>query len=155
MSEIPASLDARGLTFGIAVARFNARVTDSLLAGALDTLARHGAADGDVLVTRVAGAFELPQALVLLQERTPDALVALGALVRGETPHFDHLASAVTTALVDLAVASGIPVANGLLTCDTTEQALERSGGKAGNKGSEAAEAAIEMARLRRRLGGH
>jgi 6,7-dimethyl-8-ribityllumazine synthase len=159
MREMAARLDASSMRFGIAVARFNERITEALLEGAVRELQRHGAQDSSITVARVAGAFEVPQALAMMLDEgvsaspAPDALIAIGALIRGETPHFDVLAFAVTLALEELAVSSGVPLGNGVLTCDTTEQALERSGGKAGNKGAESAIAAIEMASLRRRLG--
>jgi 6,7-dimethyl-8-ribityllumazine synthase len=162
MQQFAGHLDASGLRFGIVVARFNSRVTDILLAGALDGLRRHGALDDHITVARVPGAWELPHALRLLAEgpaetadrSPPHALLALGALVRGETPHFDVLASHTTRMLAQVDAETGIPVANGLLTCDASDQALERAGGKAGNKGFEAAMSAIEMANLRRTLRG-
>ncbi|RMG43286.1 MAG: 6,7-dimethyl-8-ribityllumazine synthase [Acidobacteria bacterium] len=154
MRELAGSFDAKGLRFAIAVSRFNERVGSALLSGARDALERHGVEDGDVTVVRVPGAFEIPLALRWLagREPRPDALIALGALVRGETPHFDHLAAAVTRGLERLAADTGLPVANAVLTCDTGEQALDRAGGKAGNKGFDAAMTAIEMARLFRRI---
>jgi 6,7-dimethyl-8-ribityllumazine synthase len=152
MQQLAGHLDARGLSFGIVLSRFNSRITDVLLAGAIDGLTRHGAEDARISVLRVPGSFEIPQGLRLLAERKPDALIALGALVRGETPHFDHLAAVVTRALEKIAADSGLPVANGVLTCDTLEQAMERAGGKSGNKGFEAAMTAVEMANLRRLL---
>ncbi|MFN7966077.1 MAG: 6,7-dimethyl-8-ribityllumazine synthase [Acidobacteriota bacterium] len=161
MREVAGMLDARGLRFGIVLARFNARVGEVLLAGSIDALRRHGASEDAIVVARVPGAWELPQALRWMRapaargrkQGEPDALIALGALIRGETPHFDHLAAAVTRSLDSLASESGLPVAYGLLTCDTLEQAMERAGGKAGNKGFEAAMTAIEMVHLRRELG--
>lgn len=155
MKEFSGHLVAKDLSFGIVLSRFNSRVTETLLAGALDGLTRHAAAPDKIKVIRVPGAFELPQALRTLAGGAdrPDALLALGALVRGETPHFDHLAATVIRELQRVSAESGIPVANGVLTCDTMEQALDRAGGKAGNKGFEAALTAIEMANLRRSLG--
>ncbi len=163
MHHLAGDLDARELTFGIVLSRYNSRVTEVLLEGALDGLTRHGANPDRIAVLRVPGAFEIPQGVRLLSRgwaakgrrgQAPDALLALGALVRGETPHFDHLASVVTRALERICADTGIAVANGVLTCDSLEQALERAGGK-GNKGFEAALTAIEMANLRRQFGGH
>jgi 6,7-dimethyl-8-ribityllumazine synthase len=156
MHQLYGNLEARELSFGIVLSRFNSRVTDLLLNGALDGLTRHGADAGRVTVVRVPGAFEIPQGVRLLAHAgpgtAPDAIVALGALVRGETPHFDHLAATVIRALEQIMAASSVPVANGVLTCDTLEQAMERAGGKGGNKGFDAAMTAIEMANLRRSL---
>ncbi len=173
--DLGGRLDADGLSFGIVLSRFNSRVTDLLLAGALDGLRRHGARDEQIVVARVPGSFEIPQGVRWLAAgfgpedegrkgsrakagaaagTRPDAIVALGALVRGETPHFDHLAAVVTRALDTIAGETGTPVANGVLTCDTLEQAMERAGGKGGNKGFEAAMTAIEMAHLRRLIAG-
>ncbi len=160
MQEYSGLLDAQGLRFGLVVSRFNSRVSDALLAGALDTLRRLSAEEANLTVVRVPGSFEIPQALRALasgsssQASRPDALIALGSLIRGETAHFDHLAAVVTRALDTISAESGIPVANGVLTCDTFDQALERSGGKAGNKGAEAAMTAVEMARLLAEIGG-
>ncbi|UCF69628.1 MAG: 6,7-dimethyl-8-ribityllumazine synthase [Acidobacteriota bacterium] len=156
MIELAGRLDAQNLRFGIVLARFNSRVTERLLAGALDALSRHGASEDAITVARVPGAFELAQALRALAagKTPPDALLGLAALVRGETPHFDHLAAVVTRALDRVAADTRIAVANGVLTCESTEQALDRSGGKGGNKGFEAAMSAIEMAQLLRQLPG-
>lgn len=154
MQHMAGQLDAHGLSFGIVLSRFNSRVTDLLLAGAIDGLTRHGADEARITVVRVPGSFEIPQGLRLAAGRQPDALIALGALVRGETPHFDHLAGVVTRALERISADTGLPVANGVLTCDTLEQAMERAGGKGGNKGFEAAMTAIEMANLRRQIAG-
>lgn len=162
MHQLAGDLDARDLTFGIVVSRFNNRVTDVLLAGALDGLTRHGANPDRIAVVRVPGAFEIPQGVRLMtrgwgakgrRAQTPDAVLALGALVRGDTPHFDHLAAVVTRSLERICADSGVPVANGVLTCDSMEQALDRAGGKT-NKGFEAALTAIEMGNLRRQFGG-
>jgi 6,7-dimethyl-8-ribityllumazine synthase len=148
-------LVARGLRFAVVAARFNQAVVDRLLEGALDCLLRHGAGSSDLMVLRVPGAFELPIAAKLAAESGEhDAVVCLGALVRGATPHFDVLASQVTSALGQLALSSGVPIGFGLLTCDTMEQALERAGLKGGNKGFEAALAAIETVNLLRELKG-
>lgn len=163
MRELSGTLDARGLRFGLALSRFNSRVGESLLTGAVDGLTRLGANPDDLTVVRVPGAWELPQALRWLaaapttarKRSALDGLVALGALIRGETPHFDQLAASVTRSLDQLASSSALPLAYGLVTCDSMEQAMERAGGKAGNKGFDAALAVVEMVQLRRALGSH
>jgi 6,7-dimethyl-8-ribityllumazine synthase len=146
--ERTGGLDARGLKLGVVCARWNPTVTDAMLASALDALERHGARAEDVLVVRVPGAFELPAAVRALHEsEAPDAVIALGAIVRGETTHHEVLGHAVATALAALSAETGLPIGFGLLTCDTMEQAKSRV-----SKGAEAVEAAIEMANLRRAL---
>jgi len=142
------SLDAAGLRLGVVCARWNPTVTDAMLAAALDTLRRRGARAGDVAVARVPGAFEVPAgARALIEGGKRHAVVALAAIVRGETTHHEVLGHAVASALATLSIESGVPIGFGILTCDTMEQARQR-----GDKGVEAAEAAIEMANLRRRL---
>ncbi|HTY42191.1 MAG TPA: 6,7-dimethyl-8-ribityllumazine synthase [Thermoanaerobaculia bacterium] len=142
------SLDAAGLRFGVVCARWNPTVTDALLDAAVDTLRRRGARASDVGIVRVPGAFEVAVgAKVLLDAGRYHALVALAAIVRGETSHHEVLGHAVASALASLTVTSGVPIGFGLLTCDTMEQARERT-----DKGVEAAEAAIEMANLGRQL---
>lgn len=142
--------DAR---FGLLVSRFNALVGDRLLDGAVDTLRRHGAAPERLRVVRVPGAFELPVvAQTLAESGQYEGLVALGAVIRGETPHFDLVASACVQGLAQVSLKTGLPVALGVLTVDSLAQALERAGGKAGNKGSEAALSVLEMVDLLRRL---
>ena len=137
-------LDGAGRRVAIAASRFNRLVTDLLVAGATEALRRHGVADADVDVAWVPGAFELPLAAEKLAATGRYAgVVALGAVVRGATPHFDHVAGQAAAAR-----ATGVPVAFGVLTCDTMEQALDRAGGKAGNKGAEAALTVLEMAGL-------
>ena len=152
MKELAGKLDAKGLSFGIVLSRFNSRVTEVLLSGALDGITRLGGSRDNVTVVRVPGSFEITQGLRMLArgKNAPDALIALGALVRGETPHFDQLAMVVTRDLAAVAAESGIPVADGVLTTDTLEQAMERAGGKSGNKGFEAAMTAVEMAQLKK-----
>ena len=146
-------LDAKGFRFALVVARWNEAVTSRLLAGAEECLVRHGADRETLTIVRVPGSWELALAASrVAATRKFDALVALGALVRGETPHFDVLAAATAKGLVQAGMASGIPVIFGVLTCDTLEQAMDRAGGKAGNKGWDAALAAIEMAGLYKRL---
>jgi 6,7-dimethyl-8-ribityllumazine synthase len=147
-------LDAKGFRFGLVVSRFNDLLTGRLVEGALDCLTRHGARDEDITVVKVPGSWELP----LVAERLAvsskvDAVVALGVLIRGATPHFDYLAGETARGLSHVALTSNIPVSFGVLTCDSLEQALERSGSKAGNKGWQAAQSAIEMVQLYRRLG--
>tara|TARA_B110000037_G_scaffold193981_1_gene229332 strand:- start:35 stop:511 length:477 start_codon:yes stop_codon:yes gene_type:complete len=137
----------------IAVARWNSFVVESLLEGALDTLRRHGVADKDILIVRVPGAFELPLAVKKLASRDDcDAVIALGAVIRGGTPHFEYVAGECVKGLGQVSLDSGKPVTFGVLTVDSIEQAIERSGTKAGNKGAEAAITAVEMVSLLRQL---
>lgn len=151
---IEGQLSAANLRFTIVVSRFNAFITERLLEGALDALRRHGAAEDHITVYRVPGSFEIPLLARKLAEtgRAGDALICLGALIRGATPHFDYIAAAATQGILRAGLESGIPVAFGVLTTDTVEQAIERAGTKAGNKGWEAALSAIEMANLYRHL---
>nr|BCX00845.1 MAG: 6,7-dimethyl-8-ribityllumazine synthase [Bacteroidota bacterium] len=149
--EVP--LSARELRLGIAISRWNELVTGKLLQGALEALRRHGADPDRIEVAWCPGAFELPLLVRRMAETGRfDALIALGAVIRGETPHFEYVASAATQGLARTMLELNIPVGFGLLTTDTLEQALERAGGKAGNKGAEAALAAVEMAHLLTRL---
>jgi len=149
------SLYGEGLTVGIVVARWNSLITRELLAGAADALRRHGVADSAVDTTWVPGAFEIPlAALWMADSGRYQAIVALGAVIRGDTPHFDQVANAALGGIAAVAQRTGVPVTAGILTTDTSEQALERAGIKAGNKGAEAAQAAIEMATLARILRG-
>jgi len=146
-------LDARGLKFAVLCARFNRAVTDRLLEGALDALKRSGAAADDIEVVKVPGAWELPMAAkAIALNRRHAAIVALGAVIRGDTPHFDYVAGQVASGLMAVQIETGIPVAFGVLTTNTLEQATDRAGGKEGNKGYDAALAAIEMATLIHRL---
>jgi 6,7-dimethyl-8-ribityllumazine synthase len=143
------SIDGRGRRVAIAASRFNRLVTDPLLAGALEELRRLGVEEADVDLAWVPGAFELPLAAERLAATGRyAAVVAIGAVVRGATPHFDHVAGQAAAGLAAVTRATGVPVAFGVLTCDTMEQALDRAGGKAGNKGAEAARCALEMAGL-------
>lgn len=139
---------AAGFRFAVVVSRFNDDITSALLEGALRTLQQHGAAAGAIEVHEVPGAFELPMTAAKLADGRVDAIICLGALIRGETPHFDYLGTAVAHGICDVAVRSGVPVIFGVLTCDRREHAEARAGGKKGNKGAEAAVAAIEMAAL-------
>lgn len=149
------SLNASGMRFGIVVSRFNAAITESLLDAALATLRRHGVEDAHVNVVRVPGAFELP----LLAQRLAaspihyDALIALGCVIRGGTPHFEYVCRACTDGLLQVGLKFDIPVSFGVLTTDTTVQAEERAGGAEGNKGTDAALTAIEMVNVLRHLG--
>lgn len=138
-----------GKKMGIVVSRFNDFITSRLLEGALDALARTGVADEDISVVRVPGAFEIPLAAKWLSASGDfDAVICLGAVIRGETPHFDYIAGEAAKGISQLNMEFSMPVVFGLLTTDTIEQAIERAGGKSGNKGFEAALAAVEMASL-------
>ena len=150
---IEGGLDARGLKFAIVVSRFNSFVTDRLLVGAEDALTRSGANTDDIEIVRVPGSWEMPLAIqeVAARERH-DAIIALGAVIRGDTPHFDYVAGQAATGIAQAGLNAGIPIAFGVLTTNTVEQALDRAGLKSGNKGFDAAMTAIEMANLIRRL---
>lgn len=150
---IQGKLDARGSRFAIVISRFNSFISDRLLAGALDALERHGASPEDISVVWVPGSFEIPSiAKKLALSQKYDAVICLGALLRGETPHFEYLSSAVTKELGEIGLEAGIPVINGVLTCDSMEQAVDRAGLKTGNKGFDAAAAAMEMIELLKQL---
>jgi 6,7-dimethyl-8-ribityllumazine synthase len=151
---IEGRLTAEGLKFAIVVSRWNSFITEELLSGALDALRRHGVDDNDIDVARCAGAFELgPTCRTMLDTgKTYDGLIALGAVIRGGTPHFDYVAGEVSKALGALAMESKVAISFGVLTTDSIEQAIERAGTKAGNKGAEAAMAAVEQANLFRAL---
>lgn len=150
---IQGKLDARGSRFGIVISRFNSLISDRLLSGALDALERHGAAQDDITTVWVPGSFEIPSvAKKMAFSQKYDAVICLGALLRGETPHFDYLSSAVTKELGQIGLDAGIPVINGVLTCNTMEQAVDRAGLKTGNKGFDASVAAIEMVQLMKQL---
>jgi 6,7-dimethyl-8-ribityllumazine synthase len=151
---IEGELTVRKARFAVLVTRFNSFITESLLKGAVDTLARHGAQNGDIDIIRIPGAFELPLvAQRLAGKKEYDAIIALGAVIRGGTPHFDYVAGECTKGLAQIGMQYDIPVAFGVLTTDTIEQAIERAGTKAGNKGAEAAITAIEMVNLLRQIG--
>jgi 6,7-dimethyl-8-ribityllumazine synthase len=146
---------ARDLRIAIVAARFNEFVVERLIGGAVDALLRHGAAEKNIELVRVPGAFELPLAVRRVAEsKRYDLVVALGAVVKGDTAHFDHVAGQCAAGIGRVALDSGVPVAFGVLTTDTMEQAIDRAGGKAGNKGAEAALAVLEMANLLKRLDG-
>lgn len=143
------SFDARDLRVAVVASRFNETISRHLVDGALDCMTRHGAPDENVSVTWVPGAFELPAAAHrIAASGEVDAVVCVGAVIRGETPHFDYVADAAATGILKAGIATGIPITFGVLTVDTTEQAEARASGKLGNKGFEAAMAAIEMANL-------
>ncbi len=147
------NFQAEGKKFGIVLARFNSFVAERLLDGALDTLLRFGAADGDIEVARVPGAFEIPLvAQKMAKSGRYDAVICLGAVIRGATPHFDFVANEAAKGIAQAGMESGVPIIFGVLTTDTIEQAIERAGSKAGNKGSECAAAAIEMVNLLKSL---
>jgi len=144
----------KGLKFGLAVSRFNEFFTKKLLEGAQDALLRHGVNEEDVEVTWVPGSFEIPLiALKLAQTKRYDAVICLAAVVRGDTPHFEYIATEVTRGIARVGLETGLPIINGVITTDTLEQAVERAGTKAGNKGFEAAVNAIEMANLIKTIG--
>jgi len=146
-------LTATGRSFALVVARFNSFIVEQLVSGAIDALVRHGANVEDISVYRVPGAYELPLIAQRVAEKgTQDAIIALGAVIRGSTPHFDYVAGEANKGLAQVSLEHRVPVSFGLLTCDTIDQAIERAGTKAGNKGAEAALAAIEMVDLLHRV---
>jgi len=149
------NLSAKGLKFGIVVSRFNNFISERLLAGALDALGRSGASDSDITVARVPGAREIPLvAKTMAESGNYDAVICLGAIIRGATPHFDYVATESSKGIAQVALATGRPVIYGVLTTDTIEQAIERAGTKAGNRGYDAAIAAIEMVNLLKEVRG-
>ncbi len=150
---IEGKLNAKGLKFGIVVSRFNDFVGERLLTGALDGLIRNGADEGDIEILKVPGAFEIPQvARKMALSKKYDAVICLGAVIRGATPHFDYIAAEVSKGITMIGLESEVPVAFGVLTTDNLEQAIERAGSKAGNKGWDAALSAVEMANLYREM---
>lgn len=149
-------LVATGLRFGIVASRWNHFLSDRLVEGAMDALLRHGAEDANITLMRVPGCFEIPLGVQKLATSGQfDAVIGLGTLVRGATPHFDYISSEVTKGIAAVSLETGVPATYGIITADTLDQAIERAGTKAGNKGTEAALAAIEMADLFRRMDGH
>jgi len=155
MRTVEGKLIGDGLRFALVVSRFNSFITERLLEGALDSLRRKGVKEEDLTVVRVPGAWEIPLvARRLAQAKGHDAVICLGAVIRGSTPHFDYVAAEVSKGIAMVSLETGVPMAFGILTTDTLEQAIERAGSKAGNKGYAAAEAAIEMVNLLRELGG-
>lgn len=151
--SVQGDLLSRGARFGIVLSRFNDFIGERLLQGAIDTLERHGADTSELEVVRVPGAFEMPLAAKLMAaSRNYDALIALGVVIRGETPHFEYVAGRCVTGLSQVSLEFNMPLGFGVLTVDTIEQAIERAGSKAGNKGADAARAAIEMLNLVKQL---
>ncbi len=146
---IEGQLSASGKRFGIVVSRFNSFITERLLEGAMDTLLRHAANEEKITVVRVPGSFEIPLVLKKMAiSGSYDALIALSAVIRGDTPHFDYVAAEASKGIAHVSLETGCPIAFGVLTTNTIEQAIERAGTKAGNKGSDAAMTAIEMANV-------
>ncbi|WP_455218003.1 6,7-dimethyl-8-ribityllumazine synthase [Kaarinaea lacus] len=153
INTIEGGLTVRGARFGIVASRFNSFIVDSLVDGAIDALKRHGADEANIHLVRVPGAFEMPLvAARMAAKKEYDAIIALGAVIRGGTPHFEYVAGECTKGLASVSAQHDIPVAFGVLTVDTIEQAIERAGTKAGNKGVEAAMSAIEMVNLLQNL---
>jgi 6,7-dimethyl-8-ribityllumazine synthase len=152
MRSFDADLNAEGLRFAIIASRFNDDIVTGLLDGAMDCLKRHGASDESITLYRVPGAFEIPTLARKLVGRNVDAILTLGCLLRGDTPHFEFISAQVTTELSRVSIETQFPIAFGVITCNTYEQAVERSSAGSGNKGWEAALAAIEMANLFREI---
>ncbi|HED19484.1 MAG TPA: 6,7-dimethyl-8-ribityllumazine synthase [Gammaproteobacteria bacterium] len=154
IQEIEGRLTLRGARIALLVSRFNSFVVESLLSGAVDTLKRHGAEEHDLTIIRVPGAYEMPIAAKrLAAAQRYEVIIALGAVIRGGTPHFEYVAGECTKGLSSVSLQYDIPIAFGVLTVDSIEQAIERAGTKAGNKGAEAAMSAIEMVNLLREIG--
>ena len=154
MRTVEGKLSGAGLKFALVVSRFNSFITERLLEGALDCLRRQGVAEDDLMVARVPGAWEIPVVVKrLAQSKAYDGVICLGAVIRGSTPHFDYVAAEVSKGIAMVSLESGLPISFGILTTDTLEQAIERAGSKAGNKGFAAAEAALEMVNLLKGLG--
>lgn len=155
ITKIEGTLEARGLRFAIVVTRFNSIITERLASGAVDALKRTGCAEEDITVVHVPGSWELPLVTrELAESKKYDAVIALGAVIRGDTPHFDYVAGEAAKGLGQVASQCGVPVAFGVLTTNTVEQAIDRAGAKSGNKGFDAAMTAVEMANLMRKLRG-
>lgn len=153
MKIIEGELQAKGLKFGIIVSRFNDFITSRLLDGAIDALARHGAKEDDIEVVKVPGSFEIPLvAKKMASKGEYNAVICLGTVIRGATPHFDYVAAEVSKGVAAASMETGVPIAFGVITSDTIEQAVERAGTKAGNKGWDAAITAIEMAQVLKKL---
>lgn len=153
MKILEGDLQAKGLKFCIVISRFNEFITGKLLDGAKDALIRHGAREEDIDIVKVPGSFEIPLiAKKMAAKETYNAVICLGTVIRGATPHFDYISAEVSKGIATVSMETGVPVAFGVLTCDTIEQAIERAGTKSGNKGWDAALTAIEMARLLKNL---
>jgi len=154
MKVLEGDLRAEGIRFGIVLSRFNEFMGQRLLDGAIDALVRHGADEGDIEVVRVPGAFEIPIAIKRMADSGRyGALIALAVIIRGSTPHFEYIAAEVTKGIAQVQLQTGIPIGFGIITADTIEQAIERAGSKMGNKGWQAALAAIEMVNLFKKYG--
>jgi len=154
MKVLEGDLRAEGIRFGIVLSRFNEFMGQRLLDGAIDALVRHGADEGDIEVVRVPGAFEIPIAIKRMADSGRyGALIALAVIIRGSTPHFEYVAAEVTKGIAQVQLQTGIPIGFGIITADTIEQAIERAGSKMGNKGWQAALAAIEMVNLFKKYG--
>ncbi len=153
IQTIEGALTPEGGKFALVVGRFNSFIVESLLAGAIDTLKRHGVDDSAITIVRAPGAFEIPLVVKkIAQQNKHDAIIALGAVIRGGTPHFEYVAGECTKGLAQVGLEFSVPIAFGVLTVDTIEQAIERAGTKAGNKGEEAAMSALEMVSLLKQL---
>lgn len=153
MKRIEGELQAEGLKFAIIVSRFNEFITGKLLEGAIDALIRHGAVEKNIDIIKVPGSFELPLvAKKAAQKKSYDAVICLGTIIRGATPHFDYVAAEASKGIATASMDTGVPIAFGVLTTDTIEQAIERAGTKSGNKGWDAAIVAIEMAQLLKKI---
>lgn len=153
MKIIEGELQAKGLRFSIVVSRFNDFITSKLLDGAMDALLRHGAKEEDVDIIRVPGSFEIPMvAKKMALKKTYNAIICIGTVIRGATPHFEYIAAEVSKGIASASLETGVPIAFGIITADTIEQAVERAGTKSGNKGWDAAITAIEMAQLIKKL---
>ena len=153
MKTYEGELQAKGLKFAIVISRFNDFITGKLLDGAVDALIRHGAAEQNIDVIKVPGAFEIPLAAKKAAgKKSYDAVICLGTVIRGATPHFDYVASEASKGIASASLETGVPIAFGVLTTDTIEQAVERAGSKSGNKGWDAALVAIEMAQLFKKI---
>jgi 6,7-dimethyl-8-ribityllumazine synthase len=153
IKTIEGGFHAVGLKAALVASRFNDFIVSRLISGAVDALVRHGTSPEDITIIRVPGAFEIPQGVsAVIRSGNHDLVIALGAVIRGSTPHFDYIAAEVAKGVAQISLESPIPVSFGVLTTDTIEQAVERAGSKEGNKGAEAAMSAIEMANLRKQI---
>ena len=153
MKIIEGELQAKGLKFGIVISRFNEFITSKLLDGAKDALVRHGAKEDDIDVAKVPGSFEIPMiAKKMAAKGIYNAIICLGTVIRGATPHFEYISAEVSKGIASASMETGVPIAFGIITCDTIEQAVERAGTKSGNKGWDAAMTAIEMAQLLKKV---
>ncbi len=153
MKIFEGELQAKGLKFGIVMSRFNEFITSKLLDGAVDALVRHGAREDDIDLAKVPGSFEIPLiAKKMALKGTYNAIICLGTVIRGATPHFEYIAAEVSKGIASASIETGVPIAFGIITSDTIEQAVERAGMKSGNKGWDAAVTAIEMAQLQKKL---